>query len=105
MKEAALPLVGRHDFSAFTIKESEAEDRVRTLLRLDIEEAADEILIVAEGEGFLRFMVRTIAGSLLEVGRGRIPGSGMVSILSSGERERAGPTAPAHGLTLVRVDY
>jgi tRNA pseudouridine38-40 synthase len=105
MKEAASSLIGRHDFSAFTIKESEAEDRVRMLSRLDIEQLPDELLIVAEGEGFLRFMVRTIAGTLLEVGRGRIAAPEMRSILNSGERERAGPTAPAHGLTLVRVDY
>jgi tRNA pseudouridine38-40 synthase len=105
MREAALALIGRHDFSAFTIKESEAEDRVRTLFRLDIEQVADELLIAAEGEGFLRFMVRTIAGTLLEIGKGRIPAPEMLSILNSGERERAGPTAPAHGLTLVRVDY
>jgi tRNA pseudouridine38-40 synthase len=105
MSRAASALVGVHDFSAFTGTHTEIEDRVRTLTRLDIEQCEDRITLVAEADGFLRYMVRTIAGTLIEVGRGRRAASGMAEILQSRNRSNAGPTAPAAGLTLVRVGY
>ena len=61
------------------------------------------ITIEVEADGFLRHMVRAIAGTLVEVGRGRRPAGDIAPILASGRRERAGPTAPARGLFLVRV--
>jgi tRNA pseudouridine38-40 synthase len=105
MRRAAAVLVGNHDFSAFTVADSEAEDHIRLLTRLDIEQEANEISIVAAANGFLRYMVRTIVGTLIEVGRESLTATAVPEILKSRDRENAGPTAPARGLTLVRVDY
>jgi tRNA pseudouridine38-40 synthase len=105
MRRAASSLIGTHDFTAFTVADSEIQDRVRTLVRLDVEESANEISIQAEGDGFLRYMVRTIVGTLIDVGRGKQTSSCIDEILASRDRSRAGSSAPANGLTLVRVDY
>ena len=105
MQRAAGLLVGTHDFSAFTIAGLEIEDRVRRLTRLDVEAGELGIRITAAAEGFLRYMVRTIAGTLIEVGRGRRNAASVGAALASRQRREAGATAPAHGLTLVRVDY
>jgi tRNA pseudouridine38-40 synthase len=105
MRRAALPLVGRHDFSAFTVAGPEVEDRVRELTRLDVEESGRGVCITAAAGGFLRYMVRTIAGTLIEVGRGHRAADSVGAALVSRVRDAAGATAPAHGLTLVRVDY
>jgi tRNA pseudouridine38-40 synthase len=105
MRRAASSFVGSHDFSAFTTIHADMEDRVRTLKRLDVDERDDTITFVAEADGFLRYMVRTIAGTLIEVGRGRRAASSIDDIIDSRERANAGATAPAAGLTLVRVGY
>lgn len=105
MRRAATLLIGVHDFSAFTVLNTETEDRVRALKRLDIERREDSVTLIAEADGFLRYMVRTIAGTLIEVGRGRRAASSMSEILRSRDRANAGSTAPAAGLTLVRVGY
>lgn len=105
MRAAAGPLVGKHDFSAFTGAGSEAEDHVRVLMRLDVVENGNEIWIEAEADGFLRYMVRTIAGTLIEVGRGRRSASSVGDVLESRDRNRAGATVSAAGLTLIHVDY
>jgi tRNA pseudouridine38-40 synthase len=105
MRRAATVLIGAHDFSAFTSTHTEIEDHVRTLRRLDIDQREESLSIVAEADGFLRYMVRTIAGTLIEVGRGRCSASSIDEILRSRNRANAGPTAPAAGLTLVRVGY
>ena len=105
MGRAAVPLIGRHDFTAFTVASSDAEDHVRTLIRVNIERDANEILIVVAADGFLRYMVRTIVGTLMEVGRGKRTAASVAAALESLDRANAGPSAPANGLTLVRVDY
>ena len=105
MRRGSEVLVGSHDFSAFTVANSEAEDHVRTLTRLDIEETATEISIIVSAGGFLRYMVRAIVGTLIEVGRGRRMATSVAATLDSCDRANAGPSAPANGLTLVRVDY
>lgn len=105
MERASRSLVGTHDYSAFTVQESEIEDRVRVLNRLDVQQQGNIISIEAEANGFLRYMVRTIVGTLMEVGRGRLRASSVATILASRNRAEAGPTAPAAGLTLMRVDY
>jgi tRNA pseudouridine38-40 synthase len=116
MRTAASALVGRHDWSAFQVRgsewraEGEARGRprsaVREVTRLSVLGAAGaEVWVEVEGQGFLRQMVRTLVGTLVEVGRGRRDPSSMGALLESRDRAAAGPTAPAHGLTLVRVDY
>jgi tRNA pseudouridine38-40 synthase len=105
MRRASEALIGAHDFSAFTVASSEAEDHLRTLTRLDIDETANEISIVLSADGFLRYMVRTIVGTLIEVGRGKRMATSVAATLESRDRVTAGPSAPANGLTLVRVDY
>jgi tRNA pseudouridine38-40 synthase len=105
MREAASSLLGRHDFSAFTILNSEFDHHVRHLKRLEIEPEGDLLSIRVTADAFLRYMVRTIAGTLIDIGRGKISGHHMEDILASRDRSRAGATAPASGLTLMRVDY
>jgi tRNA pseudouridine38-40 synthase len=120
MRAALVLLAGRHDFAAFQGAGSAVRDTVRTLLVTDLEETTwrglfgdappapdDSRLLVwrLTGDGFLRHMVRTIVGTVVEVGLGRREPGDMAALLASGDRRRAGPTAPAHGLTLVSVEY
>jgi tRNA pseudouridine38-40 synthase len=106
MRAAAKLVLGEHDFAAFQAAGSSVQTTVRTLTRLDVEGAAGaEVHFWVEGSGFLRHMVRNLVGTLLEIGLGRRAPDEMAAILASRDRARAGPTAPARGLTLVRVDY
>jgi tRNA pseudouridine38-40 synthase len=106
MREAARALEGTHDFACFQSVGSSVATRVRTLLRVEvIGSPGGEIAIEVEGTGFLRHMVRALAGTLVEVGSGKRPASSIASLLAARNRGEAGPTAPARGLTLVRVDY
>ena len=103
--QTAIPhWVGRHDFAAFQGAGSEVKTSVRTLEAVVISgESGAEIQIDIRGEGFLRHMVRNLAGTLIEIGRGRWPPAEASAILDSCDRARAGPTAPALGLQLVAV--
>lgn len=106
MQRAAARLLGEHDFASFMAAGSDARTSVRRLERLDvIGEPAGEIEIVAEARGFLRYMVRNLVGTLIEVGHGRRTADSMSALLESRARTSAGPTAPAVGLTLERVEY
>jgi tRNA pseudouridine38-40 synthase len=105
MQQAAAHLLGNHDFAAFVGTGADTDSNVRTLYRLDVEAEPDRILVTASANGFLRYMVRTIVGTLIEVGRGRRPPKSLLDLLASQDRGQAGQTAPAAGLTLVRVDY
>jgi tRNA pseudouridine38-40 synthase len=106
MASAASALVGRHDFTSFRAAGSAVPSAVRTLARADVAgEAGGEIRFELEGDGFLRQMVRNVVGTLLEVGLGRREAGSLPALLAARDRSRAGPTAPARGLTLVRVDY
>lgn len=97
MREAAGRLVGRRDFAPFSVTGSDPATTVRTLRRLDLLEEGSLLLVSAEGDGFLRGMVRRLVGTLLEVGRGRTAPEAAPSA--------PGPTAEARGLTLERVAY
>lgn len=106
MRRAASDLVGTHDFASFQAAGSEVQTTVRTLLRLDVVgEAGGVIDLEVEGTGFLRHMVRNLAGTLLQIGSGRRSAESMPALLAARDRSLAGPTSPAQGLTLVRVRY
>ena len=105
MQEAAKHLIGEHDFAAVSTFKPEVESTVRTIYDLTVTKEGSLITIRVTGNGFLYNMVRIIAGTLMEVGRGRIEPSAIPKILDSGNREQAGPTAPACGLTLVSYEF
>ncbi len=118
MREAADALVGTHDFSSFRSAGSAITSAVRNVTESEIRPFIGELTPAgpARGDhtmfayevsasGFLRHMVRAIVGTLVETGRGRRTAASMAKLLSSGSRAEAGPTAPPHGLFLVRVDY
>ena len=106
MDLAARAFEGEHDFSALRAAGSSVKSSVRTVTCCRVEgEAGGEIRVHVSGSGFLRHMVRNLAGTLIEVGSGRRPADSMAQLLAGRDRGQAGPTAPAHGLTLVRVDY
>jgi tRNA pseudouridine38-40 synthase len=111
IRECATLFPGLHDWTAFSAAQSDAESRVRTITRLEITDQWDErahgrlIGISISADGFLRYMVRSIVGTLLGVGRGEIEEGIVNSALSSGNRALAGATAPARGLTLTNVSY
>lgn len=105
MREAARFLEGEHDFKSFCQTRSQAESTVRTIYCLQVEEQGADLVIRVCGSGFLYNMVRIIAGTLIEVGQGkREPGS-MTAVLEAKDRGAAGPTAPAHGLTLIKYEF
>ena len=104
---AALPaLLGAHDFSAFRAADCQAAHARRELTRLELAGSPGEVLtLTVEGTAFLKHMVRNLAGTLLEVGRGKHPPGWVGEVLQGRDRTRAGPTAPAHGLCLEEVFY
>lgn len=104
MRIAASALVGTHDFSAFCARKTK-KSAVRTLSALDIQRLGDEVRLTLTGDGFLYNMARIIAGTLLDVGLGKLPAEDLPAILASLDRAKAGPTAPAQGLTLWEVKY
>lgn len=105
MQTAAIVLEGRHDFAAFTVADTEAESTVRKIDAAQVKAGENMISITVSADGFLRYMVRTIVGTLIEVGNGRRTVDSMSITLDSKDRSKAGPTAPAHGLTLLQVHY
>lgn len=105
MREAAAVLLGRHDFSAFRASSCTARSPVRCLERLAIKRRAEQIFFVLRANGFLQHMVRNIVGTLVIIGQGKVPPHHMHDILQSRQRLLAGPTAPPHGLFLLRVQY
>ena len=98
-------------WTAFSAAQSDAETRARTIIRLNVSEHCDErslsrmIEIRASADGFLRYMVRSIVGTLLAVARGEMDLAMVAKALSTGDRALAGATALAKGLTLLRVSY
>ena len=105
MKEAAKYIVGEHDFASFCSSGSQVESTVRTVYRLEVDKNDDVISIIISGNGFLYNMVRIIAGTLLDIGQGKRDPMDIFTILEAKDRSAAGPTAPAHGLTLVKYEF
>jgi len=106
MAEAARCLEGRHDFAAFQAAGGAAHSTEREVMRSEVARAAGSLVTYEVcGNGFLRHMVRAMVGSLVEIGRGRRSPAWLADVLAARDRTRAGPTAPAQGLFLVRVEY
>jgi tRNA pseudouridine38-40 synthase len=105
MRRGADCLPGRHDFVSFCAAGSGARDTVRSVTSVKITRQAPFLYIDLQGEGFLYNMVRIIAGTLVDVGLGRAPAGYLKEALEAGDRSAAGATAPACGLTLVKVLY
>ena len=111
MRSAAELFLGRHDWTAFSATQSDVEDRIRTITQLDIRNSFDErahesiLEIRVTAEGFLRYMVRTIAGTLMAAGRHELDDDAIRDAIETGQRPMAATTAPACGLTLVSVRY
>ena len=106
MKDAAKYIVGTHDFACFQASGSQIrETTVRTVYDLDVYKDSDDVILEISGDGFLYNMVRIIAGTLVEVGLGKIKPDKVKLAIDSGLRQNAGHTAPAQGLYLVEVYY
>jgi tRNA pseudouridine38-40 synthase len=105
MDYAARILLGKHDFSAFKKKDEMYKSSVREIVRAGVKRKGDIIYFIIEAEGFLRYMVRNIVGTLVLAGAGKITIEEFTAILESKEREKAGPTAPARGLFLRKIKY
>lgn len=105
MDLAAKRLLGRHDFTTFRSAACQATSPLRTLDRLDVARDGSVILIATNARSFLHNQVRSMAGSLVEVGIGRWSADDMTDALDRADRAACGPVAPPDGLTLVRVDY
>jgi tRNA pseudouridine38-40 synthase len=111
MKQAAELFCGERDWTAFSAAQSDVEDRVRTVTRVEIQERPDVrsrgslIEIRVSANGFLRYMVRAMAGTLMALGRGELDRVAISTALETGARPAAAVTAPACGLTLLSVRY
>jgi tRNA pseudouridine38-40 synthase len=108
MSSAAAGLVGTHDYRVFRAADDERENTVRTIHAIDVTAGfaghAELVAIEVRGSAFLKQMVRIIAGTLVDAGRGRLSKDAVAALVGTdAAREQAGPTAPAHGLTMVRV--
>ena len=103
--DAARYLVGTHDFASFCSAHAQTETTVRTVYDCTVEKTGDMICIRVTGAGFLYNMVRIIAGTLFEIGCGARKPEDMKTILTACDRSAAGPTAPAHGLTMLGIEF
>jgi tRNA pseudouridine38-40 synthase len=105
LDDGAARLEGAHDFAGFRAASCRARTTVRCCLRSAFFDCGEELVYEIAADGFLHHMVRNIVGTLLEIGRGNRPSSSIEAVFASKDRTEAGPTAPARGLHLVRVDY
>ena len=105
MKKAASYLEGEHDFKSFCAIGAQVKTTVRTIYACDVEKEGDIITIRVTGNGFLYNMVRIIAGTLVKVDGGAIEPEAVKEILAKKDRSAAGPTAPAHGLTMMGIEF
>ena len=105
MCEAARQFEGTHDFKSFCAVNAQSKTSVRTIYACTVTKEADIITIRVTGNGFLYNMVRIIAGTLIKVGAGEFAPQEMQTILDACDRSVAGPTAPAHGLTMIGLEY
>lgn len=105
MRAEAEALIGTHDFAAFAASGSVVKDTVRTIWRAELSRDGNEVKLIVEGNGFLYNMVRIIAGTLRDVGSGKLAPGAVRRAIETSDRLALGVTAPAHGLTLMEVYY
>lgn len=105
MQQAAAFFVGEHDFKSFCAVGAQVESTVRTIYECKVEKNGQIISIRISGNGFLYHMVRIIAGTLMEIGKGNIPPTKVCTMLEERNRQAAGPTAPARGLMLAAYEF
>jgi tRNA pseudouridine38-40 synthase len=105
MHAAAQRLIGEHDFTTFRDAQCQAKSPVKTLDRCDVAVSGDEIHVWCEARSFLHRQVRSMVGTLVEAGLGKLSADDVADALAAKDRTRCGPVAPADGLYLVRVDY
>ena len=105
MAQEAQALIGTHDFAAFAASGSVVKDTVRTIWRADVTREGNDVKLIVEGSGFLYNMVRIIAGTLANIGSGKLQPGVFKRAIETGDRLDLGVTAPAHGLTLMEVFY
>ena len=106
MQEATKAFLGEHDFAGFCSAGAQVKTTVRTLYELTVEKKDNDMICIrVRGNGFLYTMVRIIAGTLLEVGKGNIEAKSLENRIAAADRSQAGPTAPARGLKLIRIQY
>ena len=105
MHRAAQALVGRHDFTTFRAAECQAKSPVKTLDAITVAREGEEVHLMVSARSFLHHQVRSIAGSLKQVGDGSWPEARIAEILAAADRTACGPVAPPDGLYLVSVDY
>jgi tRNA pseudouridine38-40 synthase len=105
MLDAARLFVGEHDFASFAKTAASSKNTVRRIFRCELRKRGLRLLLTVEGNGFLHHMVRNMAGTLLEVGRGSISPDDFQALFVKRDRRLAGFTAPAHGLVLLKVQY
>jgi len=105
MDRGTAHFIGTHDFTSFCATATEIEDRTRTIYEAKWDRSDEEWVFRIRGNGFLQYMVRTISGTLLQIGRGRLSEDQLPEISAARDRRLAGPSLPAHGLHLVEVEY
>jgi tRNA pseudouridine38-40 synthase len=105
MDRACAYFLGTHDFTSFCAATTEIEDRTRTIFEASWQRAEDTWVFRIRGNGFLQYMVRTITGTLLEIGQHRRQPEEVLEIFERRDRRLAGPSLPAHGLHLIEVEY
>ena len=105
MHEAAQRLVGKHDFTTFRATECQAKSPVKTLDQLNVSRAGNEIHVTASARSFLHHQVRSMVGTLVQVGDGKMTADDLARVLAACDRTQCGPVAPSCGVYLVGVDY
>ena len=105
IRQAAAGLCGEHDFRAFRASDCDRRTTRRIIRRLDIDRQGPVLTFDVEATAFLKNMVRIVVGTLIDIGRGRLPPDAIPRMLETGDRAAGGMTAPAQGLTLLRVIY
>jgi tRNA pseudouridine38-40 synthase len=106
MQEASQAIPGKHDFAAFRSARSLNHTTVREITSVTWRKEVEQTLVFEiSGKGFLRYMVRSLVGTVVEIGRGQRPVGDIARLLDAPDRAQAGRTAPAHGLFLMKVDY